>query len=144
MIKGKMWVAGPQGPWVEAQRAFPEGAEVKEQMQSSPETCPKEGWNNLRASSVLSPPFAKTSQACPEVNFWELGICSLQRSVTSWGETEQGKTKGGIWQQKVRDWQRKNQSQKIGIWRAGLFNWTIEEERKYGRGNMLRIRTEHR
>ena len=73
MIKGKMWVAGPQGPWEEAQHAFPEGAGVKEQMQSSPETCPKEGGNDLRAS-MLSPPFAKTSQACPEDHFWEVGI----------------------------------------------------------------------
>ena len=58
---------------MEAQHAFPEGAGVKEQMQSSPETCPKEGGNDLR-TSMLSPPFAKTSQACPEDHFWEVGI----------------------------------------------------------------------
>lgn len=73
-----MWVAGPQRPWVEEQRTFPAGARVKEQVQSSPEMCPKEGGNDLRASfpcfHTRLPKPAQLTQKLTVPGIWDLNL----------------------------------------------------------------------
>lgn len=108
--KERCGFAGPQGPWVEAQRAFPEGAEVKEQCSHRQRACPQEEGSGTASAhhQCFHHHLPNQPNLLARLTSGNLGsaACSGQ-----WphGETEQGKTKGGIWQQRSGA-QRKNQS----------------------------------